>query len=1192
MMKRIIPILSAVLMVLLAFAGCSQTPQTDLSGSVDAETRAVNPAEWEGIHSDGKLTMFIGQDLQAEYEYVNSGKFPIPAGVVSYMPLPDLLGLWTETDWGSGPVCTLSAAEGYPESMLAVAVYMVEDQWMPNRLTDITSGRYDDKIGEFGWFIGNKCVVTRPDGSKLQYPVHVRIGFEFDGNWNHYDPVKYKAAYKHIVDIIRPLAPNAVFVWQSSTSPIDDIIEGGIHEDLMLWYPGDDYVDLMGLSWFLSSDPRQLTLANELCDLARARNKPVMICEATPQGYDLTNLNKKNITSILDGASGTGQINKTADQIWNEWFVPYFNFIYGNSDVIRVVTYINCNWNSQAKWGPPYPEGYWGDSRIQQNSVITQKWNAELAKPVWAHGSQDTMIKVNEGGGTPVINVASPVFEPAAGSYSGSVNVTLTCSTTGATIRYRRNGGAWTNYTGAIALTTTGTTAIDTYAVKSGLTDSTTSSATYTVTPVNAQIPYGNGGNPWPLADGKIIEAENYDDGGEGVAYHDADASNSGGKGRTNQGVDLQTCSEGGLNLGWTNAGEWLEYTTTVTPAKYDITVRVASPNTSGKLVLKLGSQTLGTVTVPNTGAWQTWKDVVIQDVEITASGMQILRADITGAGFNLNYMKFVKDSGGDDVVLGSLANGDSFAWNVNLTEAGMYRAEITSGSTQNSQLIDVSMGGSTTTQAIDAGKTISSYMHNVPAGPAVFKITAKSNAVNISAVKLFAPSGAVVSLTGSTNIDTVAAPVFTPAGGTYVNSVSVTLGCPTAGATILYNRNGGTWTTYTGAIVLGTVGTTTITAYAVKSGMTNSGMVSSTYAVQENGDGPEEPAAGKTLVMIGQTFQSEYVGYINGTGKAPAGSSHYAEIYSGKINQGDDANNQAFLKWVSANYPDSCMLVAISIKDNPAAGGYGSLNPNDPNYNPRAVYQACKDIAAGKWDAQIDSIAGTFKANPRITFAVRIGYEVSMGMFANQTSEDWNDILTRYASQGKNILENPSLAPEIDLTAYRDAYNYIARRIRVTNGCNNVEFVYHPVRGYGDCVNLYPGDQYVDWIGFSVFNHDVCMDTLEANGSVVTNGTGTLDTNLQKCVVWAQAKGKKLMVAESAFQYPSGGQTAANFQTYLTRLFSLIETYDFRMLVYINSNWTAHDWTRPWGDSRVESNSTVKTWWMNKINQSRYISY
>ena len=91
---------------------------------------------------------------------------------------------------------------------------------------------------------------------------------------------------------------NFASVWQSCASPIDDILEGNTHENIGDWYPGDSYVDWVGLSWFLLPDesrngsPTQRQLADEVVSFARNHNKPVMICESTPQGYDIGNLTK------------------------------------------------------------------------------------------------------------------------------------------------------------------------------------------------------------------------------------------------------------------------------------------------------------------------------------------------------------------------------------------------------------------------------------------------------------------------------------------------------------------------------------------------------------------------------------------------------------------------------------------------------------------------------------------------------------------------------------------------------------------------------------------------------------------------------------------------------------------------------------------------------------------------------------
>ena len=89
--------------------------------------------------------------------------------------------------------------------------------------------------------------------------------------------------------------------------------------------------------------------------------------------------------------------------------------------------------------------------------------------------------------------VAKPVFNPSTGSYTAAQNVTISCSTEGATIYYTTNGSepstSSTKYTAGdeISVTQSGTT-LKAIAVKQGLTNSTVASATYTIIPENPSI--------------------------------------------------------------------------------------------------------------------------------------------------------------------------------------------------------------------------------------------------------------------------------------------------------------------------------------------------------------------------------------------------------------------------------------------------------------------------------------------------------------------------------------------------------------------------------------------------------------------------------------------------------------------------------------------------------------------------------
>ncbi|RPI00456.1 MAG: carbohydrate-binding protein [Calditrichaeota bacterium] len=151
------------------------------------------------------------------------------------------------------------------------------------------------------------------------------------------------------------------------------------------------------------------------------------------------------------------------------------------------------------------------------------------------------------------------------------------------------------------------------------------------------QAPYG--GAAWAVP-GKM-EAENYDTGGEGVAYHDSDSANSGGAYRSD-GVDIESTTDtgGGYNVGWIITGEWLEYTVNVaTAGTYNVEVRVAAPSTGGTLHIEFGSvNKTGTMTVPQTGGWQTWTTVTKTGVSL-AAGQQVMRVAMDAGNFNLNWV-------------------------------------------------------------------------------------------------------------------------------------------------------------------------------------------------------------------------------------------------------------------------------------------------------------------------------------------------------------------------------------------------------------------------------------------------------------------------------------------------------------------------------------------------------------------------
>ncbi|MBT1709988.1 cellulase family glycosylhydrolase [Fulvivirgaceae bacterium PWU5] len=141
------------------------------------------------------------------------------------------------------------------------------------------------------------------------------------------------------------------------------------------------------------------------------------------------------------------------------------------------------------------------------------------------------------------------------------------------------------------------------------------------------------------------IQTEDFDIGAQDVAYHDTDLGNNGNSYRSTD-VDLGTTTDigGGYVVGYTMNGEWLEYTLgSVAAGNYNIGIRSASAssNAGKNITVKLDGVTLGTVTPNNTGAWETWETLALNNISIAGGSNKVLRLEIAGGSFNLNYIEF-----------------------------------------------------------------------------------------------------------------------------------------------------------------------------------------------------------------------------------------------------------------------------------------------------------------------------------------------------------------------------------------------------------------------------------------------------------------------------------------------------------------------------------------------------------------------
>ena len=346
--KKLVGIVFVLAALLLS--GCiTLLPTSDIApgDSVKVERPFLPP--------DGQTLLIIGQDTASIDVYVQALD-QTPGGVTGYTSLAQLEGLTSVAEYGSGPHHLDYLAETYPASALVVGLYLVDT------LPAINNGQADQQITRLLDILGGYA-----------RPVFLRFGYEFDGPWNHYEPEAFKAAWIYFhTKMAEQGIDNVAMVWQSATAcngtygdrPIED------------WYPGDEVVDWVGFSYFAQVACDFVPL-QAMVDFARLHDKPLMIAEATPQGYATGNL-----TYSQDGHT---YIDLPAATIWDQWYAPFFAFIHENRDVVGAVAYINAHWDAQSMWGPPYGNAYWGDSRVQVNPLLAERWLAEVTGPAWLH---------------------------------------------------------------------------------------------------------------------------------------------------------------------------------------------------------------------------------------------------------------------------------------------------------------------------------------------------------------------------------------------------------------------------------------------------------------------------------------------------------------------------------------------------------------------------------------------------------------------------------------------------------------------------------------------------------------------------------------------------------------------------------------------------------------------------------------
>jgi hypothetical protein len=456
---------------------------------------------------------------------------------------------------------------------------------------------------------------------------------------------------------------------------------------------------------------------------------------------------------------------------------------------------------------------------------------------------------------TNITQASAPTISPVGGTYTTAQTVTISDSTSGATIYYTTNGTtpttSSTKYTGAITVSATET--IEAIAVASGLNNSSVSTATFTIVAPGTGISYPQG---FAASAGQIVL--------NGNAQLDDSR--------------LQL-TDGGQNEA---SSAWYVTPVNVQAFTTDFTFQLSNPVADGMtFAIQNNNNTIVGASAGNLGYGYIPKSVAIK--------------------FDL----FNNQGEGPDST-GLYTNGTPpMTPAVDMTSSGV---NLHSGDTM---AVHVVYDGTTLTMTITDNVTGASFSYswaiNIPT-----TVGANTAYVGFTGGSGYSSSSQKILTWSFNNTPVLATPTFSPAAGTYTTAQSVTISDSSSGATIYYTTNGTTPTTsstkYTGAITVSA--SETVEAIAVASGYSNSAVATAAYTIASVLPTPTfSPAAGTYTTAQSVTISDSSSGatiYYTTNGTTPTTSS---TKYTAAISVSASATIKAIA--VASGYTNSAVAAA-----------------------------------------------------------------------------------------------------------------------------------------------------------------------------------------------------------------------------------------------------------------------------------------
>ncbi|MBF0485591.1 MAG: hypothetical protein HQL16_03645 [Candidatus Omnitrophica bacterium] len=268
-------------------------------------------------------------------------------------------------------------------------------------------------------------------------------------------------------------------------------------------------------------------------------------------------------------------------------------------------------------------------------------------------------------------------------------------------------------------------------------------------------------------------------------------------------------------------------------------------------------------------------------------------------------------------------------------------------------------------------------------------------------------------------------------------------------------------------------------------------------------------------LLIIGQD-KNTIENYIRNIGIVPGGFMLYTSVQSmdGLMAPADHGGGLQDARYLMGKYPNALVQLGLYMKE------------------------GLDDVLEGRFDKNIAALAKWLKFLKRPVY-LRIGYEF-------------------------DLADN-----NYDPVKYQNAYRYIVDRLRA-EGVKNVNYVWHSavmVDNPGKYMDWYPGDDYVDWFGISLFSPQQIRTA-------------------EKFILLAKDHQKPVMIAEST---PAGAYTVRGRLDWFKHYFDFIEQNDIRVVCYINSDWDKFPLFKSlkWGDSRIQKDQQIRELWLKEIRDN-----